>query len=90
MTDDPNTQLIAAKAREAPKMILLAWIIRVGLVALGVWLVQTFWGPYERLWYVVPAYAVVSLIGSFAVARMKLRRLEAIATAMTDTSEGRK
>lgn len=62
--------------REQPKVLLATWAIRVAIMAVVLWLLNHFMGPFPWIWKLLALYAVLSLILSFVMARIKNKQLD--------------
>ena len=84
-SDDRDLAEIKAEGREAlanwrdtPGLLLGTWLVRVAVVAVVIWLVNWLFGPFARIWWLLPIYAVISLVMSFALAALKNRQIDKI------------
>lgn len=84
MTDEDDRSIDEIKAegraslsqlRETPGLILGTWVIRVIIVAAVIWLVNWFFGPFARIWWLLPIYATISLVMSFVLSGLKNRQV---------------
>ncbi len=67
-----------ARLRDTPGLILGTWAVRVAIVAAVIWLVNWLLGPFARIWWLLPIYAVISLVMSFAMSALKNRQVDRI------------
>ena len=79
-SDDPRAEGLEslARLRDTPSEVVKFWVVRVVIVAVLIWLVNRFFGPFGWVWWLLPAYVVLSLLISIIMTRVKERQLDRI------------
>ena len=64
--------------RETPRGIFGTWVVRVAIMAVVLWLLNYFMGPFRWIWWVLLGYAVLSLAMNLLLSGLKNRQLDRI------------
>lgn len=64
--------------RETPRVIFGTWVVRVAIMAVVLWLLNYFMGPFRWIWWVLLGYAVLSLAMNLLLSGLKNRQLDRI------------
>ena len=74
-----EAESLARRNMMSPASIVFAWCIRVAIMALLLWVLNRFMGPFSWIWWAWGAYAVLSLVSSLLLNRFKSNQLRKLA-----------
>ena len=74
--------------RDTLQNVLIAWLVRICIMGIALYALNHWFGPFDNIWFLWPAYALFSLTLSIIAMRFKNRKideLEATIDKGTDT-----